>query len=90
MQQFRNIGPLLQMGWVVALATLIPLGAGIWLDRRLGTAPLFILIGALIGIIAGTAGTVRIATRTIELLGRPPAEAGEPDHDDGKEDQAEE
>lgn len=71
-------GPLLQMGWVVALSTLIPLGAGILLDRRLGTAPLFILIGALIGIIAGTVGAVRIATRAIDALGQPPAK-GAPD-----------
>ena len=89
MQQLRNLGPLLQMGWVVALSTLIPLGAGIWLDRRLGTAPLFILIGALVGIIAGTVGAVRIATRTIDILGRPPAKPGSPDEDDGKEDHAE-
>ena len=72
MKEIRNLGPLLQLGWVVALSVLLPLGLGIWLDRRLGTAPLFILVGALAGIIAGTIGAVRVATRTIEALGRPP------------------
>jgi F0F1-type ATP synthase assembly protein I len=72
------------MSWVVALSTLIPLGAGILLDRWLGTAPLFILIGGLIGIFTGTVGAVRIATRTIESLA-PPVQP--PEDSDGKEDQ---
>jgi F0F1-type ATP synthase assembly protein I len=72
LKQVRNIGPLLQMGWLVALSTLVPLGFGIWLDRQLGTAPLFILIGALVGILAATIGATRIASRTIEALGLPP------------------
>ncbi len=58
------------MGWVVALATMIPLGIGILLDRRFHTEPLFILIGALVGIIAGTAGAVRIAGRAIDAIGK--------------------
>lgn len=70
MKQLHMIGPLLQLGWVVAFSTLIPLGIGLWLDRRFGAAPLFTLIGALVGIVAGTYGTVRIAVRTIDALGR--------------------
>ncbi len=85
MKQFRTIGPLLQMGWVVAFSTLIPLGIGLLLDRRFGTAPLLTLVGALVGIVAGTFGTVRIATRTIEALGQP-AEGGAGDAVNGKED----
>ena len=72
MKEVRNLGPLLQLGWVVALSVLIPLGVGLWLDRRLGTAPLFILIGALVGIFASTVAAVRVATRTIAALGQPP------------------
>jgi F0F1-type ATP synthase assembly protein I len=81
------IGPLLQLSWVVAFATLIPLGIGLWLDRRFGTAPLFILIGALVGIVAGTVSAVRIASRTIEALGRPPT-TGADEAGNGKEDRA--
>ena len=61
------------MGWIVALSTLVPLGLGVLLDRRLGTAPLFIIIGAVFGILASTIGAVRIATRTIDALGERPA-----------------
>jgi F0F1-type ATP synthase assembly protein I len=66
------------MGWIVALSTLVPLGLGVALDRRLGTAPLFIIIGAAIGILASTIGAVRIATRTIDALGNRPTSVDEP------------
>jgi F0F1-type ATP synthase assembly protein I len=71
--------PLLQMGWIVALSTLVPLGLGVVLDRRLGTAPLFMIIGAAIGIVASTIGAVRIATRTIDALGNRPSAAPQPE-----------
>jgi F0F1-type ATP synthase assembly protein I len=64
-------GPLLQMGWLVALSVLIPLGIGLLLDRRFGTAPLFVIVGALLGILTSTVTAVRITTRTIEALSRP-------------------
>jgi F0F1-type ATP synthase assembly protein I len=63
-----RVSPLLQLSWVIALATLLPLGAGILLDRLFHTAPLFILIGGLVGILAGTVGAVRITSRAIESL----------------------
>ncbi len=66
MNEMRHWGPLLQLGWMVATAMLVPLGLGIWLDRRYSTAPLFILIGALVGILASTIGVMRFATRMIE------------------------
>lgn len=67
------------MGWIVALSTLVPLGLGVVLDRRLGTAPLFIIIGASIGILASTIGAVRITTQTIDALGNRPPSADQPD-----------
>lgn len=89
MKQLLQSGPLLQLGWVVALATLIPLGLGIWVDRRLETAPLFILVGAIIGILAGTTAAVRIAGKAIEALGEPAHDDAGPDHlPEGKEDRA--
>lgn len=70
---------LLQLGWTVALSTLIPLGVGVLLDRRFDTAPLFILVGALAGIIGSTAAAVRISGRTIAALGDRPARPGAKD-----------
>jgi F0F1-type ATP synthase assembly protein I len=60
------------MGLVVAFATLVPLGLGLLLDRHFGTAPLFVLVLAPFGIIGGTIGVVRIASRRLESLGAVP------------------
>lgn len=70
MRDIIRSGPLLQMGWVVAFSVLVPLGIGVLLDRRYETAPLFILVGALVGIIVSTVGAVRVASRAIDALGR--------------------
>ncbi len=62
--------PILQMAWMVALALFLPLGVGLWLDHRSGTAPLFVLAGALVGILAATISAVWVAGRKIAALGR--------------------
>ena len=40
---------LLGLGWYVALCIILGVGAGLWLDRRLDTLPLFTLIGVVLG-----------------------------------------
>jgi F0F1-type ATP synthase assembly protein I len=57
---------------MVALALLFPLFLGLWLDHRLGAAPLFVLAGALVGILAATVSAVWVAGRELEALGTPP------------------
>jgi F0F1-type ATP synthase assembly protein I len=54
----------MNLSWTMLFSLLIPLLAGIWLDNKLGSAPLFILIGALLGILAATVGVARIAIRS--------------------------
>ena len=77
------------MGWIVAFSTFIPLGLGILLDRHFGTTPVFVLILAAFGIIGGTIGVVRIASRRLEALGAPPQAAANPDSPaNGEEDGA--
>ncbi len=68
MKDWRGISLLFQLSWVFALSVLLPLLLGIWLDRTLQSSPLFLLIGAGTGIIAGTVGSVRIATRAIAAV----------------------
>lgn len=53
----------MNLSWTLLFSLLIPLLAGIWLDKRLETTPLFILIGAVLGILAATVGVARIALR---------------------------
>jgi F0F1-type ATP synthase assembly protein I len=52
------------LSWTMLFSLLLPLLAGIWLDRKLDTEPLFILIGAVLGILAATIGVARMALRT--------------------------
>jgi F0F1-type ATP synthase assembly protein I len=54
----------LNLSWTMLFSLLIPLLAGIWLDGELDTAPLFILVGAALGILAATVGVARMALRT--------------------------
>lgn len=40
---------LLNLGWVMVATLAVTVFGGLWLDRRFGTAPLFILIGVFLG-----------------------------------------
>lgn len=64
MKKREALGLALNLGWTMLFSLLIPLVAGIWLDNKLGTTPLFILIGAVLGILAATVGVARMAIRT--------------------------
>ncbi len=56
------------LSWTMLFSLLLPLLAGIWLDRKLDTEPLFILIGAILGILAATVGVARMALRTFSQI----------------------
>jgi F0F1-type ATP synthase assembly protein I len=58
----------MNLGWTMLFSLLLPLLAGIWLDKKLNTAPLFILIGAGLGILAATVGVARMAMRTFRSV----------------------
>jgi F0F1-type ATP synthase assembly protein I len=53
----------LNLSWTMLFSLLIPLLAGIWLDKKLDSTPLFVLIGAILGILAATVGVARMALR---------------------------
>jgi F0F1-type ATP synthase assembly protein I len=87
MRDLLSTTPLLRMTWIVALCAFVPLGVGILLDHRLRTTPLFLIVGAAIGILASTIGAIRIATRTIDALGdRPPSDPQPAERAEQKED----
>jgi F0F1-type ATP synthase assembly protein I len=68
MKDWTLLAQALQMGWVVVISLLLPLFAGILLDKWLGTAPLFILLGMILGILAATVGVVRVTLRTFASI----------------------
>jgi len=71
------------LSWTMLFSLVLPLLCGIWLDRKLDTAPLFILIGATLGILAATVGVARMALR--EFGRYIPKEVEEPSGENGKE-----
>jgi len=52
-EMLRASGQFMGHGLTLALAVLLFLGAGAWLDSKLGTAPVLTLIGAFVGGAAG-------------------------------------
>lgn len=64
MKKREALGLALNLSWTMLFSLLLPLLAGIWLDKKLGTVPLFILIGAILGILAATVGVARMTLRT--------------------------
>jgi len=46
----REAAPLLGLGTTLAVTVLVGLGGGYWLDGRLGTRPVFLLLGGAFGI----------------------------------------
>lgn len=48
------------IGWFIAIAIVLGTLGGVWLDRRLDVAPLFLLIGLALGVSVGFYGTYRM------------------------------
>jgi F0F1-type ATP synthase assembly protein I len=62
----------MNLSWTMLFSLLMPLLVGVWLDKKLNTVPLFILVGAGLGILAATVGVARMALRMFS-----PAEDGD-------------
>ena len=48
------------LGWYVAVCVLVGVLGGVWLDRKLGTTPLFILLGTVVGTFAAFYGIYKL------------------------------
>lgn len=93
--RLRLIGLALQFGGTTIGSLAICLGGGLWLDRRLGTSPLFLLIGLVIAFLAVGYNLYQIATvrleprrsrATAEGNGRPRRQTSNWDDDEQDED----
>ena len=52
-----------EIGLLLLVTTLAGVAAGYWVDQRLGTLPVFVLVGFLAGAGAGTVGIWRLISR---------------------------
>ncbi len=57
-----------EIGLSLLVTTLIGVLAGRWVDAQLGTLPIFVIIGFLIGAGSGTVMIYRLVTRFLETM----------------------
>jgi F0F1-type ATP synthase assembly protein I len=57
-----------EIGISLLVTTLIGVLAGRWVDQQLGTLPIFVIIGFLIGAGSGTVMIYRLVTRFLETI----------------------
>jgi ATP synthase protein I len=55
-----------EIGLVLLVTTLAGVAAGYWLDQRLDTLPIFVLVGFLAGAGIGAVGIYRLITRFLK------------------------
>jgi F0F1-type ATP synthase assembly protein I len=79
MKKWEALSEGIQLSWVLLFSLLVPLLVGIWLDKKLNTAPLFILIGMFLGILSATVGVARMVIRTFAQASRPKSEQASTD-----------
>lgn len=58
-----------EIGLILLVTTLIGVLAGHWADERLGTLPLFLIVGFLVGAGLGTAMIYRLVSRFLKTIG---------------------
>ena len=56
---------LLGVGWYLALSVVLGIGAGLWLDARLNTQPIFTLLGLMLGLVVALYGTYRMVRQLL-------------------------
>ena len=52
-----------EIGFVLLVTTLLGVLGGYWIDERIGTLPIFVLIGFFLGITAGGIAVYRLISR---------------------------
>ncbi|MDP2719876.1 MAG: AtpZ/AtpI family protein [Dehalococcoidia bacterium] len=65
MNKGRLIWTITGLGWYIGLSIALPVLAGLWLDRKRSTEPLFTLLGLGLGLVLAFTGVYRVF-RTIE------------------------
>ena len=65
---------LIGVGWYICISVLIGIFGGMWLDNRLNTGHLFLIIGLAFGLISAVYGVAKIIRRQIDLSNRQTAQ----------------
>ena len=57
-----------EIGLIILVTTLGGSLVGYWIDKQLGTLPIFVVVGLLIGLAAGHRGVYRLITRFLAKI----------------------
>ena len=57
-----------EIGLILLATTLIGVLAGYWLDKQIGTLPIFVLIGLAVGLAAGGLSVYRLINRFLTRI----------------------
>ncbi len=57
-----------EIGIVLLVTTLVGTLAGYWLDKQIGTIPVFVLVGLLVGMSIGALSAYRLITRFLARI----------------------
>jgi len=60
---YEKVGPYLQIGWSLAAAMTLGCLGGWWLDKKLGTTPWLLILGAVLGMVAGFVELYRVVSK---------------------------
>lgn len=60
---YQRAAPYLHIGWTLAASVLLGTFGGWWLDKKLGTEPLLLIIGAVAGMAAGFIELIRTVSK---------------------------
>ncbi len=60
MQRWQTALGVIGVGWFVGLSIVLGVIGGLWLDGKLGTQPLFVLIGLFLGFAIAAYGVYRM------------------------------
>lgn len=80
MKSWSAFGLAMQLSWTLLFSLLVPLLAGLGLDRWLGIQPWGVLIGMALGILAATVGVARMAVRMFPQAGGTSAPQEDTEH----------
>ncbi len=69
-KQFKQVGYLSAVGLEVAVSTVVGLFAGRWLDGKLGTDPFLMIVGLVLGVVAGFRSVYRSARKVMDRQDR--------------------
>ena len=66
--RLKVVFQLVGIGWYVGLCIVLGIGSGLWIDRSVGTLPLFAILGLLLGLLVAFYGMYRMVVLVVQSL----------------------